>query len=258
MGSAVSDRKMQSQQEYPDMWVLIPKWVFIIFFIGLIGLTAWFVPFVNELLISFGINPLPLRILFSIPGGVALLLYFSWRFFWRIPWLGERLSRSVFPDLNGEYDVEILSNWSIQKKILDAAKTPKTSFDPSELSGKDSELEKYEFRAAIKQSWFRFHIELQPKQGASRALKTSKTLVSRPIKASEFDRPKLVYLYEQENDQYPSTDEKRFLGAALLDIDLANVHSFGGEFWTQRSWRQGVNTAGKITFHLTKSKPILF
>ena len=64
---------------------------------------------------------------------VALTLNPIWRWVWsvskRFSWLPD-LGYHLFPDLNGEWEMTLRSNWSRQMQLLDAAADRRRSFDP--------------------------------------------------------------------------------------------------------------------------------
>jgi hypothetical protein len=188
-----------------------------------------------------------------IVGAVDAFLFFVvlanpvWRFFWnRTGPLGKWLSKKIYPDLNGTYDVVLESNWPVVKRMLDASRKEADSFDPFNLDQPAPELQRVELEATIEQSWFDICMRMYPK-GAGAVLKSSRTLVTVPVNGTPSKDKELVYLFEQDNDQRAPTDDERFCGAARLVIDPAVAGRLSGEYWNNRAWRRGVNAAGRLT-----------
>ena len=56
----------------------------------------------------------------------------------------------------------------------------------------------------------------------------------------------LTYVYEQTSDNPEITDEERHMGSAELVFDPDNLDQAEGNYWTQRNWKVGLNTAGRL------------
>jgi hypothetical protein len=170
-----------------------------------------------------------------------------WRFFWNNTGpLGRWLSKKIYPDLNGTYDVILESNWPIVKRMLDASRKEAERFDPFNLDQPAPDLQRMELEATIEQSWFDICMRMYPK-AAGAVIKSSRTLVTIPLSGTTTKDKELVYLFEQENEQRAPTDDERFYGAARLVIDPVVPGKLSGEYWNNRSWRRGVNAAGRLT-----------
>lgn len=158
---------------------------------------------------------------------------------WRLAWrLFPPLNTTVFPDLNGKWIGKTSSNWPVKSALLAAAEG-KGKFDRQRLSSVP--LQEDDITLEIKASLFTFRIvaTLHHTKGKSHSLTER---VSREKRRDAFE---LYYVYRQETPQPELTDEGSHLGAACLDIDLEN-HVLEGAYWTKRSWRSGLNTAGLI------------
>jgi hypothetical protein len=59
----------------------------------------------------------------------GLLLFVTWKPIWQRLWSFSTRFHSWFPDLNGNYDVELRVNWPIQSALLKAA-AGNSAFDP--------------------------------------------------------------------------------------------------------------------------------
>jgi hypothetical protein len=170
-----------------------------------------------------------------------------WRFFWNSTGpLGRWLSKKIYPDLNGTYDVVLESNWPVVKRMLDASRKDAERFDPFNLDQPAPDLQRVELEATIEQSWFEICMRMYPK-AAGAVIKSSRTLVTVPLSSTPTKDKELVYLFEQANEQRAPTDDERFYGAARLVIDPVVPGRLSGEYWNNRSWRRGVNAAGRLT-----------
>jgi hypothetical protein len=178
-----------------------------------------------------------------------------WQFVWnRTGPLGRWLSRTYFPDLNGTYDVVLESNWPVVKRMLDASRKEAERFDPFDLDQEPPGLLRVELEATIDQSWFDICMRMYPK-GSGAVIKSSRTIVTMPISGTPSKDKELVYIFEQENDRRGPTDDERFSGAARLVIDPHKSTKLSGDYWNNRSWRRGVNAAGRLT--LTRRSRII-
>jgi hypothetical protein len=167
-----------------------------------------------------------------------------WRTIWR--WV-PKLNEWVYPDLNGDWDVELKSNFSRIDALLNSAKgdTPPVDF----RSGNESTLPPlgvYKMQARIRQSWAAIEIDLwnPTKEGP---IKNSRTLLVEPFRGSA-GRHGLAYVFEQTNKTDVVSDDSKFRGAAWIERDRDNANVLCGEMWTDRMWRRGMNTAAELRF----------
>lgn len=179
----------------------------------------------------------------------ALALSPIWRRVWR--WF-PILSEKVFPDLNGEWNVVLNSNWPRIEQLLDAAKSDKNALDMGSCSdGMLMPLGSLTLRAKIRQTWFGLEMRLSnPEQNSP--IQDSETIVVEPTAPNGLRRPGICYLYRQRNQTDALTDDGVFDGAARLEYD-SESDSLEGHFWTNRMWRRGMCTAGTITFTRRRS-----
>lgn len=199
---------------------------------------------------AFGIE---VRVL-AIPGIVWVLLLaltFNpvWRWFWarsrEISWLPD-LNDKVFPDLNGEWEVLLESNWSRQEQLLVAAADRRKSFDPRTCNAAAlAPLKQMILKAEIAQSWWSIKMTVT-NPAADSPMKESNTYIVMPRKKTENAPPSLCYFYDQTNDTDNQADDPVFSAAACITYDLKS-NTLEGTFWTARQWRRAINTAGKIT-----------
>lgn len=168
----------------------------------------------------------------------------AWRFFW---WLVPPLSRWIYPDLNGHWDVELHTSWPRIDALLKAANHETPALD-MRLCNETSlpPLGKIELRAHIRQSWLSMKIEVwDPKD--SGPIKESQTLVVEPMRGTH-GRHGLAYIFEQENATDSVSDDSKFTGAARLMQNRDEPHILSGRMWNDRMWRRGMNTAADVRF----------
>ena len=198
---------------------------------------------------AFGIE---IRIL-AIPGivwGILIALSFNpvWRPVWAftksVSWLPD-LNDKVFPDLNGEWGMELESNWSRQEQLLEAASDRGKSFDPRTCKADElAQLKPMNLKAEIEQSWWSIKIAVT-NPAADSPIKESKTFIVMPRKKTENEPPSLCYFYDQTNDTDNQADDPVFSAAACLTYD-GRADCLEGTFWTARQWRRAINTAGRM------------
>lgn len=190
----------------------------------------------------------------AIPGIVWLLLVgLTFNPIWRWVWVRSKaisflpdLNDKVFPDLNGEWEVLLESNWTRQEQLLDASGDRRKSFDPRTCDADDlAPLKSMTLKAEITQSWWTIKITVTNPAGDS-PIKESNTYSVVPRKKTESEPATLCYFYDQVNDTDNQADDPVFNAAACLTYELKN-DTLEGTFWTARQWRRAINTAGKIT-----------
>jgi hypothetical protein len=173
-----------------------------------------------------------------------LLLNPVWRFIWRkVP----KLNELVYPDLNGEWDVEVCSNWPRIQAVMAAAAGTAPAIDVAKATENDlPPLGSYKMRASITQSWLKMKMTLWNPAGHG-PIKESKTLMVEPFRGEE-GRHGLAYVFEQENETDDPTDDRTFRGAAWLVLDRGSKDVLCGRMWSDRTWRRGINTAANLRF----------
>ncbi|WP_398471494.1 hypothetical protein [Tardiphaga sp.] len=214
----------------------------------LIGVAGWLAVSIVLIAGHFGMS-VNARVVVAVVDMILLIGLANpvWQFVWnRTGPVGRWLSKKVFPDLNGAYDVVLESNWPVVKQMLDASRKDAERFDPFNLDQSAPDPQRVELKATIEQSWFDICIRMHPK-APDAVIKSSRTLVTVPLNDTQTRDKELVYLFEQENEQRAPTDDERFYGAARIVIDPAVPGKLSGEYWNNRSWRRGVNVAGRIT-----------
>ncbi len=185
----------------------------------------------------------------TIAIGVAAIIWLFlwrpvWRWLWTLPVLGEYLEKKVFPDLNGTWQIEIQSNWPVIKALADAAKSPFIAqLDVTSDRDKNPEFVSSSFVGKIEQDWRKSSLTvLSNKQSP---LRKSRTISFDLLPASDSDPKRVAWTFRQENTDLAETDERNFLGSALLEVENKNL--IEGHYWNNRAWELGLNSAGRIT-----------
>jgi len=134
----------------------------------------------------------------------------SWRCIWKIiPILNE----VVFPDLNGVWHIDIHWNNGTNNGIAVGT-------------------------AVIKQSLVKMSMEI------STNTSYSETLMIKPRKNNESDRPSLFYIYRNTPKIITTSNPGSYLGTAILNLSLNSESKLSGNYFSER------NTQGH--FNLTK------
>jgi len=173
--------------------------------------------------------------LFIVLFGGSSKWWAPWRLFWRIP----GLQRLLFPDLNGTWRGTTSSNWPSVKAMFDAYQKNEKTGHAGALDTVALQEDAIEFK--IIASFFRFRIEAR----LSNTGATSHSVSARVAWNDHLERFEICYLYDQGTPSPKLTDEASHLGAANLVLDM-DAPALSGEYWTKRSWRSGLNTAGLI------------
>jgi hypothetical protein len=147
----------------------------------------------------------------------------------------------VFPNIDGTYAVEILSNWSLIKARENGETLPQGEIDTS--------LFKRNGLLTIRARLFTIDIHLKMDDDYS----TSDTVVCSVKKETGEARPQLSYIYHAKVLKPQGTDSGQHFGAARIDIpNQRRIDSLQGTYWTDRNWHQARNTAGYIRLKRTR------
>lgn len=156
---------------------------------------------------------------------------------WRLMWFIFRpLNWWIFPDLNGSWGISMNSNIGEIAKYHPKLKkvTPNT-----EVTG----------TVTIIQNWFGLTMVFHGDDGYS----DSETIFVKLTRTKESKRFKIAYLYENETPTASDTDEQRHFGAGRAEVRWVEGNlEISGHYWTNRKWRDGMNTAG--TFLMSKKQ----
>lgn len=170
-----------------------------------------------------------------------------WRLLWRLPVIGRMLGSWIFPDLNGDWDIEIKSNWPIIDALRQAAKdAARPRVDVAQ--GLPS-LSTVRLKGTIKQGWFGASLVISPSEATP--LRVSRTVSFDLVRATEEHSKRVAWIFRQENREVAATDEDNFLGSALLEVEAGD--RLAGKYWNNRSWRAGLNAAGEIDMRKRRS-----
>lgn len=223
------------------MYRILPKpWIFAVFAWIVLGLL-----FLSQTIEQVSAGALRTG---SIPGLAwlifnALLLNPIWRRIWK--WV-PALNR-WFPDLNGEWDVELSSNWPRQYHLIQAAAGFDGNFDIRTCPEADlAPLQLVKLKAEISQTWWGFEMTMWNPQ-ADTPIEGSDTIMVEPFPAKGLKPAGISYFYKQRNQTSNVSDDTEFFGAARLTYDHKSDKLIGLT-WTARMWPRAMNTAGPITF----------
>jgi hypothetical protein len=171
-----------------------------------------------------------------------------WQFIWRrFP----KLADWIYPDLNGMWDVEMRSNWSIQLQLAEGAAGRGNPIDVQQCPECDlADLMLIGLKAEIKQTWFKIEIKIWNPMDDT-PIKRSDVISADPFGADGLKSSGLFYFFKQQNQTANLADDTEFYGAARVEFDREE-DSLQGLFWTARMWDRGLNTAGQITYRRAK------
>ena len=218
----------------PRIIIFVAVWLTIMLYAGLSALA----PMLFE-------EPVP--ILGLVVAGVQFIftLFFVtplWRSVWR--WVPQ-FNQWVYPDLNGEWDVELKFNWPRIDALMKAARGEGERLDYRTATETDMPpLGTMRLRARIKQSWLKMSM-LMWNPDDSTPIRESNTRLIYPVR-DEDGRHGIAYIFQQKSETDNVADDSSFRGAAWLVVDHSNPDILRGEMWTDRMWRHGMNTAGTV------------
>ncbi|PWW03806.1 hypothetical protein DFR52_101494 [Hoeflea marina] len=182
--------------------------------------------------------------------GLVVLVVFNrqvWCWACRRRVVGRILQRRVFPDLNGEWRVELTSNFPRLDAMQAAARSVKAprydtrAFEAVPLSSP------LVLRARITQDWIDVRMELWSEDPASRIERSVTT--SFDLSRGPDGTPTVAYFYRQTNraESLTGTSQESFDGAARLVV-AEDGTSMSGLYLARGNWDSGLNTAGTIRF----------
>ena len=210
---------------------------------------GWIAVSVIILLGTFTSLAIPTQARYAILFVDALLFVLTLKFVWRLLWKTIPLLETWFPDLNGEYDVELHHNWPIQQRMLEAAAGGE-KFDPRLPQTIKPSLGVTRVKASIDLTFYSVRVKMwaASSNDPGTVIEESRTISTNLIRASDSQPNRIAYIYQQKNrrDRQAVTDDTVFEGAAILKIISGN--ELRGEYWTNRAWQNGLSTAGQIVF----------
>lgn len=181
----------------------------------------------------------------SIAAGLLWLIGGTpiWRYIWK--WF-PKLNLWIFPDINGKWSGETRSNWSIIKKMLDCSKQQENVYNPqsSEIE-EHPELTTSPMVIVIKMNWFKIDMVMQTDSDYSKSTTWGMKLLRPDPTGPDY---RLLYTYHNITTNPKTTDTHTHHGTGLLNIELLGCNStkLSGNYWTDRQWNVGFNTAGNI------------
>lgn len=175
-------------------------------------------------------------------GGALILLfgmtsYWSpWRMLWR---MFPALNGLFYPDLNGVWVGKTSSNWPVIKAFRGAAASEQgADLATVERTGLQDDVMVVEIKASL----LKLVVVGFPTSTRGRSETTSATAA----RSAQTGDIRVSYFFGQTTPDPESTDEEKHSGAAELVIEHGDFAHAKGEYWTRRSWRRGMNTAGRL------------
>ena len=145
----------------------------------------------------------------------------GWLLIWKFPFLGKLMHRSICPNLNGTWKGKIVSNYKDDNGVAIT---------------KDVTLN-------VKADLFGFQVDLL----SDDRYQGSKVVQSELYKDPRTNTFYLSYIFESDVPIPEETDDRKFEGAAKLEIIFDdNSTRMTGTYWTNRAWQRRKNTAGVI------------
>ncbi|MEO1892824.1 MAG: hypothetical protein ABGX84_08435 [Alcanivorax sp.] len=215
-------------------------------FVAIVGAAYFFVT-------GAPISEIWLRVLgLSTTLSVTALIFFANNVcFFRVVWgLYMKIDKEAYPDISGNWKVELQSNYPVYLAMAEAATDKDTSFDVfSPIDVDKIERKKMSGTAKIKVTFLDVSVKTSFDDGVNPSSE-SITLVASPIKkVNGTTQHQLTYVYMSKRRDTPSDDDSEHYGAAWIDLTGdANNLVLEGYYWTKRNWRRAGNTAGRITF----------
>lgn len=144
----------------------------------------------------------------------------------QLPWV-----RSYFPPIDGKWQVALQSNWNVLQQLVGEAK--------------GEALFSKEGKVTITSRLFSVRMTFQSNDKYSK----STTTIVGVRRDPEYGTIELNYCYHNVTRNPEATDSGCHYGAARVEVhDENGLVSLEGEYWTNRNWNKGLNTAGLITF----------
>jgi hypothetical protein len=161
---------------------------------------------------------------------------------WVFPhiWKLKPVQRALFPYVAGQWVGAISSNWPVVRAMTEAYTNGGPSHPASDLDIGSIKPENKPIKVTIVADLFRITMVLETTDQYSK----SQTIVVRPVRGPQ-NRPRLMYIYENDTNRPVNTDTSGHFGAAWLDV-LDDGKRLEGIYWTARNWTKGLNTAGEI------------
>ena len=142
----------------------------------------------------------------------------------------------LFPNIDGEYEVELSSNWSIIQARTEGRELEASADEKDNLLQRTGKMT---ITARLTQ------VDMRVKMDDDYL--TSETVTCSLLPGQGGRTPTLFYVFESRVTVPKTTDSQYHLGAARLTIPHERSPSvLEGHYWTDRNWHKGLNTAGRI------------
>lgn len=156
-------------------------------------------------------------------------------------WRAVPILNLIAPNLNGRFQLKNSSNWPLKNWMFDSTQGkagPRPKNATLDVVG--------ELR--VKMGLFRLQMEYIPSERI--ASRSNSVVLSasfhRPVKPGSFE---LSYMYlATAIAPNPDTDEQHHYGCAHLSVPITcqRPDLLTGNYWTNRMWIKGLNTAGQV------------
>ncbi|WNZ79431.1 hypothetical protein [Pseudomonas sp. P105] len=179
-------------------------------------------------------------------GSIPFVFKKAWRLY-------ERASPGAFPDLSGRWVGTLESNINIQLAVESAAKSAGGIFDATDPWCIETEgLELLQVEVLIKSTLSSIDLSMVVK---GEQVTRSHSVMCKPVCSNGGEPHKLYYVYRSNRKKPAADDESHHTGAAELDVRCdGSVLVMEGVYWTVRNWRNGRNTAGRLTLRKLSSE----
>jgi nitrate reductase NapE component len=159
---------------------------------------------------------------------------------WKLP----PIQAASFPYVAGEWTGTISSNWPVVKAMMDAFTNGAEPHPIPQLDIATIGSEEKHVKVMIEADLFHVTMKLETLDKYS----LSRTVVMKPLRKGPQDRPRLLYIYQNDTNIPLNTDSESHYGAAWLDV-IGDGNALEGAYWTSRNWTKGLNPAGRIRLH---------
>lgn len=157
----------------------------------------------------------------------------------------------LFPNLNGDWDAVIITNWPRIRRTYESAKNGGPPFDSitDKLTVNEEANRVSKANVTIKSSLFSFSMIVRPVG----TVRESRTRFVRPARLND-GLSELSYVFEQiDPDSVETTDSKKHFGAGVVVYD-PDTDEIRGDYWSDRREDAGLNTAG--TIRMSRKRPV--
>ncbi|MFC3105426.1 hypothetical protein [Salinisphaera aquimarina] len=216
------------------LFFLCLGWLISYAFVGVVN-GSWHVGLFEA--IRIGIKGVAPAVGLAIILGHPRVIDFIWRCF---PWLNSLIA----PNLNGVYKLWIGTNFKLlldRKNFYEGLSDVKADAS-TEINSDDLA---HIGIVCVKAGLFAIRIHMTPLEDAPSA--SSSNVISAVLeKAPSEGGFRLHYIFESHVSNPSETDTQKYYGAATLQLSAGLVSDCSGDYWTNRAWFKGLNTAGRV------------